>query len=118
LTSGSKRLPWTEVIVLVTSASVQRAVGSGPGAVCSRAANGRSGRGVRKRAIAVRAVRKRHGVGGVGNRASAIAAPIRGASGGANNPSAIDSASANVPRRQLRRRRCARASAQRQRVQI
>ena len=118
LNSGSNRLPWTRVIVFVTSASVQRAVDSGPGVVCSRAANGCSGRGVPKRAIAVRRVSKRLGVGGVGSRASAIAAPIRGASAGANNPSAIDSASANRPRRQLRRRRCARASAQRQRARI
>jgi hypothetical protein len=96
LNSGSKWLPWTEVIVFVTSANVQRAVGSGgPGVVCSRVANGCSGRGVPKRAIAVRPVSKRLGVGGGGSRASAIAAPMRGASGGANNPSAIDSASAN-----------------------
>jgi hypothetical protein len=118
LNSGSKWLPWTEVIVFVTSANVQRAVGSGPDVVCSRAVNGCSGRGVRKRAIAARPVSKRLGVGGVGSRASAIAAPIRGVSGGANNPSAINNASANRPRRQLTRRRRARASAQHQRAKI
>jgi hypothetical protein len=118
LNSGSNRLPWTRIILSVTSASVQRAVDSGPGVVCSRAANGCSGRGVPKHVIAVCPVSRRPGVGGVGSRASAIAAPIRGASDGANNPSAIDSGSANRPRRQLRRRRCARASAQRQRARI
>jgi hypothetical protein len=44
LTSGRSNLPWTNSIFHSTSASVQRAVVIGPGVVCSRDANGRSGR--------------------------------------------------------------------------
>ena len=75
LNSGSNRLPWTRVIFFGTSASGQRAVIIGPGVVCSRAANGCSGRGIRERTIAVKRVSKRLGVGGVGRRASGIGRP-------------------------------------------
>ena len=62
LNSGSNRLPWTEAIVFVTSASGQRVVIIGPGVVFSKDANGCSGRGVRKRGIAARIVSEQRGV--------------------------------------------------------
>jgi hypothetical protein len=107
---GSNELPWTTVIVLVPSANGQRAVLIGPGVVCSRVANGCSGRAARKHAIAVRPVRKRLGVGGVGRRASAIETPTTGVSGAATRPSVIGSGGAR--RRQLTGICRARASAQ------
>src|SRR6266404_525889 len=75
LNSGSNELPWTRVILSVTSASGQRAVVIGPGVVCSKDANGCSGRGVRKHVIAAKVVRKRLDASGVGKRASSIALP-------------------------------------------
>ena len=83
LNSGSNKLPWTSIIFYVTSASGQRVVDIGPGVVCSRDANGCSGRGVRKRAIAAKVVSKRLGAGGVGRRASVIEAAIAVVRGGA-----------------------------------
>ena len=69
LNSGSSTLPWTSIIFYGTSARGQRAVSIGPGVVCSRDANGCSGRGVRKHAIAAKVVSKRLVAGGVGKRA-------------------------------------------------
>src|SRR5271154_4304265 len=112
LNSGSNRLPWTEVILLVTSASGQRAVIISPGVVCSRDANGCSGRGVRKHAIAAKVVSRRLGAGGVGRRAGVIEPAILGASGGVTRRGGIGSGSVSGKPRQLRRIRCARASAQ------
>ena len=118
LTVGSNRLPWTEVIVFGTLASGQRAVIIGPGVVCSRDANGCSGRGVRKLAIAVKRVARQRDAGGVGRRASGIGRPSTAASGGGNRASGIGSDGASGKRRQLTRRRRARASAQRRRAKI
>jgi hypothetical protein len=118
LNSGSNRLPWTEVILLVTSASGQRAVIIGPGVVCSRDANGCSGRGVRKHGIAAKVVSKRLGAGGVGRRASGIARPIKVWIGGGTKVGGIGSGGASGKRRQLTRSRCARASAQRHQAKI
>ena len=118
LNSGSKRLPWTEVIVLVTSVSVQRAVVIGPGVVCSRDANGCSGRGVRKHVIAAKVVRKQLDAGGVGKRASGIARPTKVWSGDATRRSGIGSGDASGTWCQLTRSRCARASAQHQRTKM
>jgi hypothetical protein len=118
LNSGSNRLPWTEVILFVTSASGQRVVIIGLGVVCSRDANGCSGRGVRKHAIAAKVVRKRLGAGGVGRRASVIGRPTRVWSVGGIKVGGIDSDNANGKPRQLTRSRCARASAQHQRTKI
>jgi hypothetical protein len=118
LNSGSKRLPWTRVILSVTSASGQRAVIIGSGVVCSRDANGCSGRGVRKRAIAAKVVRKQLGAGGVGRRASAIEPGILDASGGATRRGGIGSGCANGKPRQLTWICRARASAQHQRAKI
>ena len=118
LNSGGNYLPWTEVILSVTSASGQRVVHIGPGVVCSRAANGCSGRGVRKRAIAANVVRKQLGVGGLGRRAGAIARPTKVWSGGAIRRDGIGNGCANDQPRQLTRICRARASAQRQRAKI
>jgi hypothetical protein len=118
LTGGSNRLPWTEVILLVPSASGQRAVIIGPGVVCSRDANGRSGRGVRKHVIAAKVVGKQLDAGGVGKRASAIARPTKVWSVDATRRSGIGSGGASGTLRQLTRSRCARASAQHQRTKI
>ena len=118
LNSGSNELPWTRVIVSVTSASGQRAVVIGPGVVCSRDANGCSGRGVRKHVIAVRRVNKRPGVGVVVERASVIGPAIQGVSGGGTKVGGIGSGVVNGKRRQLTRKRCARASAQHQGAKI
>jgi hypothetical protein len=118
LTGGSKQLPWTEVILFGTSASGQRAVIIGLGVVCSRDANGCSGRGIRKRIIAVNHVNKRLDAGGAGRQASGIARPITAGSGGVNRAGGIGSGCANDKQRQLTRIRRARASAQRLRVKI
>jgi hypothetical protein len=118
LNSGSNRLPWTEVILLVTSASGQRAVIIGPGVVCSRDANGRSGRGVRKHVIAAKVVSKQLDAGGVGKRAGGIARPTKVWSGDATRRSGIGSGGASGKLRQLTRSCCARASAQHQRTKI
>lgn len=112
LNSGSNRLPWTRVILSVTSASGQRAVIMGPGVVCSRDANGCSGRGVRKHGIAAHPVNKRLGVGGVGRRASGIARPTKVWSGGATSRGGIGSGCASDKPRQLTWICRARASAQ------
>ncbi len=116
LNSGSNRLPWTRIILSVTSASGQRAVIIGPGVVCSRDANGCSGRGVRKHGIAVRPVSKRLGAGGVGGRVSAIEPAILDASGGATRRGGIGGGCVNGKPRQLPWICRARASAQRQRA--
>jgi hypothetical protein len=118
LTGGSKGLPWTKVILFGTSANVQRVVIIGPGVVCSRDANGCSGRGVRKRAIAAKVVSKRLGAGGVGGRASGIARPTKVRSGDGTKVGGIGSGGVSDKARQLRRQRCARASAQQQRAKI
>jgi hypothetical protein len=101
LYSGSNRLPWTRVILSVPSASGQRVVLIGPGVVCSRDANGCSGRGVRKRAIAAKVVSKRLGVGGVSRRANAIEPAPLDASNGASRRGGIGSGCANDKARQL-----------------
>jgi hypothetical protein len=118
LNSGSSKLPWTNIIFYGTSASGQRAVIIGPGVVCSRDANGCFGRGVRKYAIAAQVVSKRLGAGGVGRRASGIARPTKVRSGGGSKVDGIDSGGGSDKSRQLTRKRCARASAQRQRTKI
>lgn len=112
LNSGSNELPWTEVIVSVTSASGQRAVVIGPGVVFSRDANGCSGRGVRKHVIAVPPVSKRPGVGVVVARASGIEKALLGANGGGSSRVGIGSGRASGRRRQLMWIGRARASAQ------
>ena len=91
--------------------SGQRAVVIGPGSVCSKDANGGSGRGIGDPIFAVKHVNKRRNAGGVGRRASSIARPIRARSGGANSHGGIDSDSVNGKRRQLTRMGRARASA-------
>jgi hypothetical protein len=101
LNSGSNQLPWTEVILLVTSASGQRVVFLGPAVVCSRDANGCSGRGVRKHTIAVKRAAKRRDAGGVGRRVSAIARPITVVSGGETRVGAIGNDDASGKPRQL-----------------
>jgi hypothetical protein len=103
---------------LVTSASGQRVVIIGPGVVCSRDANGCSGRGVRRRAIAAKVVSKRLGVGGVGKRAGVIEPAILDASGGATRRGGIGSGCVNAKRRQLLGNCQTRASAQHQRAKI
>jgi len=118
LSSGSNRLPWTEVILFVTSASGQRVVIIGPGAVCSRDANGCSGRGVRKHAIAAKVVSKRLVVGGVGRRTSVIGPAIKGASDGGTKVDGIDNGCTSAGPRQLTWQRSARASAQHPRAKI
>jgi hypothetical protein len=96
LNSGSKQLPWTTVIFFGTSANGQRAVIIGPGCVCSRDANGCSGRGIGERIIAVKAVGRRHATGSVGGRARSIGRPSKGATGGRNKIGAIGSDSVSV----------------------
>ncbi len=118
LNSGSNRLPWTEVILFVTSASGQRAVIIGPGVVCSRDANGCSGRGVRKHAIAAKVVSKRLGAGGVGKRAGVIEPAFLDVSDGATRRGGIGSGCVNAKRRQLPWNCRTRASAQHQRAKI
>jgi hypothetical protein len=100
--------------LFVTSASGQRAVVIGPGVVCSRDANGYSGRGVPKHVIAVLRVNRRPGVGGAVERAGAIEPAIEGASVDGIKVGGIGSGVVNGKRRQLTRQRCARASAQQQ----
>jgi hypothetical protein len=112
LNSGSKQLPWTEVILLATSASGQSAVTIGSGVVCSRGANGCFGRGIPKRVIAVNPVNKRLGGGVVGRRASGIARRSMARNAGGNKAGGIESGSAKDQRHQLTRTRRARASAQ------
>ena len=118
LNSGSNRLPWTRVIVSVTLASGQRAVVIGPGVVCSKDANGCSGRGVRKHVIAVCCVSKRLGVGVVIERASGIEAPMLGVNGGGISRVGIGSGSVSGKRHQLTQIHRARASAQERRAKI
>jgi len=98
----------------VTSVNVQGTVGSGPGVVCSKAANGCSGRVVRKRAIAVKPVARRHSAGDVGRRANAIEPANRADNGAGTRANAIGSASASANPQQQTRKRRPRASAQRQ----
>jgi hypothetical protein len=111
LNSGSNRLPWTRVILSVTSASGQRAVIIGPCVACSRDANGCSGHGIHDRTIAVKRVAKRLATGSGGGRASGIARPRKASSSDVNNRSAIESGCVSGKRRQLTRNRRARASA-------
>jgi hypothetical protein len=118
LNSGSSKLPWTSIIFYGTSASGQSVVIIGPGVVCSRDANGRSGRGVRKHDIAAKVVSKRLGAGGVGRRVSVIEPAILDASGGVTRRAGIGSGCANVQRRQLSWNCRTRASAQHQRAKI
>ena len=118
LNSGSSKLPWTSIIFHGTSASGQRVVIIGPGVVCSKDANGCSGRGVRKHAIAAKVVGKQLDAGGVGKRASGIARPTKVWSVDATRRSDIGSGGASGKLRQLTRSRCARASAQHQRAKI
>jgi len=118
LNSGSNRLPWTEVILYVTSSSGQRVVIIGRGVVCSRDAKGCSGRGVRKHDIAAKVVSKRLGAGGVGRRVSAIEPAILDVSDGATSHGGIGSGCANAQRRQLTWDGGTRASAQHQRAKI
>jgi hypothetical protein len=88
--------------LFVTSASGQRGVVIGRGVVCSRDANGCSGRGVRKHAIAAKVVSKRLGAGGVGKRAGVIEPALGGVSGGATRRGGIGSGRVNAKGRQLR----------------
>jgi hypothetical protein len=118
LNSGSSKLPWTNIIFYGTSASGQRAVIIGPGVVCSRDANGCSGRGVRKHAIAAKVVSKRLGAGGVGKRAGVIEPAILDASDGATRLSGIGSGCVNAKRRQLPWNGRTRASAQHRHAKI
>jgi hypothetical protein len=90
----------------------------GPGVVCSRDANGCSGRGVRKHDIVAKVVSKRLGAGGVGKRAGVIEPAIRGVSGGATRRVGIGSGRANAKRRQLTWLCWTRASAQHHRAKI
>jgi hypothetical protein len=118
LNSGSSKLPWTNIIFYGTSASGQRAVIIGPGVVCSRDANGGSGRGVRKHDIAAKVVSERLGAGGVGKRAGVIEPAILDASDGVTRRSGIGSGCANAKRRQLPWNCRTRASAQHPRAKI
>jgi len=118
LNSGSNRLPWTEVILLVISVSGQRDAIIGSGIVCSKDANGCSGRGVRKHVIAVRCVSKRLGDGVVIVRASGIEAPMLGVNGGGISRVGIGSGSVSGKRHQLTQIHRARASAQERRAKI
>jgi hypothetical protein len=118
LNSGSNRLPWTEVILFVTSASGQRAVIIGPGVVCSRDANGCSGRGVRKHAIAAKVVRRRLGAGGACKQAGVIEPAILDANDGATSRGGIGSGCVNAKPRQLTWICQTRASAQHHRAKI
>jgi hypothetical protein len=118
LNSGSSKLPWTSIIFYGTSARGQRVVVIGPGVVCSKDVNGRSGRGVRKHAIAAKIVSKRLDAGVVGKRASGIARPTKVWNGGATRRSGIGVGGASGKLRQLTRSRCARASAQHHRAKI
>jgi hypothetical protein len=111
LTSGSNQLPWTTVIFFGTSANGQRAVIIGPGAVCSRAANGCFGRGIHARTIAVKRVGSRLGAGGAGEPHSAIVPPTTAINSDVNKRSDIAHGCASGKRRQLTRIRHARASA-------
>jgi hypothetical protein len=104
--------------LFVTSASGQRVVIIDPGVVCSRDANGCSGRGVRKHGIAAKVVSKRLGAGGVGKRAGVIEPAILDASDGATRHGGIGSGCANAKRRQLTWLCRTRASAQHQRAKI
>lgn len=101
-----------------TSASGQRAAIIGLVVVCSKAANGCSGRGVSAHTIAVKRVGKRLGAGGAGRRASAIGPPSRDVSGDGNRAGGIGSGCVSDQIGQLTENRRARASAQRQSVKI
>jgi hypothetical protein len=118
LNSGSSKLPWTSIILYGTLASGQRAVIIGLGVVCSKDANGCSGRGVHKHAIAAKIVSKRLGAGGVGKRASVIGPALTGVRDGATRRNGIGSGGASGKWRQLTQSRCARASAQHPRPKI
>jgi len=118
LNSGSNRLPWTRVILSVTSTSGQRVVVIGPGGVCSRDANGCSGRDVRKHVIAAKVVSKQLDAGDVGKRASDIARPTKVWSGGATRRGGIGSGCVSGKPSQLPRTCRTRASAQRQGTKI
>jgi len=111
-------LPWTRVIFFGTSASGQRAAIIGRGGVCSRAASGCSGHGVRKRGIAPNRVGEPGGAGGVGRRASGIVRARTASSIGGNNHNAIGNGCVSDGPRQLTRNRRARASAQHRRAKI
>jgi hypothetical protein len=106
-------LPWTKGIFFGTSASGQRAVIIGPGGVCSKDANGCSGRGIGEPIIAAKAVGGRLGTGSVGTPAGSIGQPIAARSGVANSPGAIESGGVRGKRCQLTPNSRARASAYR-----
>jgi hypothetical protein len=102
----------------VTSASGQSDPIIGPGVVCSRDANGCSGRGVRKHDIAAKVASKRLGAGGGGKRASGIARPTKVWSGGGTKVGGIGSGCANAKRCQLSWNCRTRASAQQREAKI
>jgi hypothetical protein len=118
LTSGSKWLPWTEVIFLAVATLDQTFVVVGGGVVFSKAVNGRSGRPIRKHVIAVKVASKRRGVGGVGSPANGIGPARTGRNVGVSRVGVIGSG--GRPQRgqrcQLACPRCARASAQLQKA--
>jgi hypothetical protein len=118
LNIGSNQLPCTRVILSGISASVQRVIIIGPGAVCSRDANGCSGRRVGNHTIAVKHVARRPGAGSVGSRANCIASPNRAVSDDVSKANAIGNGGASGKLRQLTWIRRARASAQRLGVKI
>jgi hypothetical protein len=101
-------------------ASGQRAVIIiGPGCVCSKDANGCSGRGSRKPVIAAKRVGRRPGGGDDGRRARCIAPPRRDANAARNKRGGIGNDRVSTSQqRQLAKKRRARASAQRQRRKI
>ena len=104
--------------MFVTSANGQRAAIIGPGVVCSRAANGCSGRGVRKRDIAVKRVAERPGGGDAGRRANGIELRSTAANDGVSSRNGIGSVCVNGKPCQLTWSRRARASAQRRPMRI
>jgi hypothetical protein len=111
LHSGSNKLPWTNLIFFGTSASVQRAAIIGRDAACSRAVNGRSGRGIGDPIFAVRHVKRRLDAGNVGRPTRSIVRPRTAGNGGGNKVNAIASGNETGKLRQLTRRRRARVSA-------
>jgi hypothetical protein len=104
-------LPWTRVIFFGTSVSGQRAVIIGPGSVCSKDANGCSGRGIGDPIFAVKHVNRRLDAGSVGRPTRSIVRPRRAGNAGGNKVNGIDSGNVNGKRRQLTRRCRARVSA-------
>jgi hypothetical protein len=105
-------LPWTEVIFCGTSASGQRAVSIGPGNVCSKDANGCSGRGIGDPVFAVKPVGRRRDAGSVGGPANGIGPPRMAGNTGRRRIGVIGNGGVNAAkRRQLTRNHRARASA-------